>query len=354
MNSVTPLTLEQLRDLAPLYALGLLDGDERAAFERGRQHPEYAATLERDLASHGAAAEAIATAQPVAPPSALKARMTERISAEKRASVVGPEAQRVREPVVAATETPREPIADDVRDVAMARHAGSATEAPQNVAPHDVALRKAEAVRQSPSSRATRVVTPTVPSSVIELSARRTARTAWWTAGVLGAALAASIVVAVDLRHQAGELRDLSTRNSARSTRAEALLAEREATLNTLLEGRGNVVLVNLNPAKPAGPGMQVFWNVRQGKAVVNAYGLMPVASNRAYMLWMIRDGKPVALKLFTPGDDGRAIVASVELPTTTSGVTLLAVTEESSAGAVVPTMTPFLVGEVPPRRAAQ
>ena len=359
MNAVTPLTLEQLRDLAPLYALGLLDGDERAAFERGRQHPEYAATLERDLASHGAAAEAIATAQPVAPPSALKARMTERISAEKRASVVGPEAERVREPMVAATETPRELISDNVRDVAMARPAGTATEAPHDVAPHDaapqdVALRKAEAVRQSPTSRATRVVTPPMPSSVIELSARRTARTAWWTAGVLGAALAASIVIAVDLRQQAGDLRDLSTRNSARSTRAEALLAERDATLNTLLEGRGNVVLVNLNPAKPAGPGMQVFWNVREGKAVVNAYGLMPVASNRAYMLWMIRDGKPVPLKLFTPGDDGRAIVASVELPTTTSGITLLAVTEESSAGAVAPTMTPFLVGEVPTRSAAQ
>ena len=354
MNAVTPLTLEQLRDLAPLYALGLLDGDERAAFERGRQHPEYAATLERDLASHGVAAEAIATAQPVAPPSALKARMTERISAEKRASVVGPEAERVREPMVAATETPRELISDNVRDVAMARHAGTAIEAPHDAAPNDAALRKAEAVRQSPTSRATRVVTPPMPSSVIELSARRTARTAWWTAGVLGAALAASIVIAVDLRQQAEELRDLSTRNSARSTRAEALLAERDATLNTLLEGRGNVVLVNLNPAKPAGPGMQVFWNVREGKAVVNAYGLMPVASNRAYMLWMIRDGKPVPLKLFTPGDDGRAIVASVELPTTTSGITLLAVTEESSAGAVAPTMTPFLVGEVPTRSAAQ
>ena len=369
MKPATPLTLEQLRDFAPWYALGLLDGDERAAFERGRQHPEYAATLERDLASHGAAAEAIATAQPVAPPSALKARMMERISAEKRASVIGPEAERVHEPVVVATETPRKLITDDVRDVAMARHAGTATVAPQNVAPQDVAPedvapedvapedvapRKAEAVRQSPTSRATRVVTPPMPSAVIERSARRTARTAWWTAGVLGAALAASIVVAVDLRQQTGELRDLSTRNTARSTRAEALLAEREATLNTLLEGRGNVVLVNLNPAKPSGPGMQVFWNVREGKAVVNAYGLMPVASNRAYMLWMIRDGKPVPLKLFTPGDDGRAIVASVELPTTTSGITLLAVTEESSAGAVAPTMTPFLVGEVPTRSAAQ
>lgn len=352
MNPVTPLTLEQLRDLAPTYALGLLDADERAAFERGLQLPEYAATLERDLATHSAAAELMATAQPVAPPPGLKARMMERIAAEKRALMAGQAIEPVVGAVVAAVETPREIVTDNVRELAMARRAEVAAVAPKNAAPT-----KAEGERQTPAIRATRAVmppSPPTPTAVIELSARRTARTAWWTAGVLGAALAASVVVAVDLRNQAKELQDLSTQGNARMARAEALLAERESTLKTLLAGRGNVVLVNLDPAKPAGPGMQVFWNVREGKAVVNAYGLLPVASDRAYMLWMIRDGKPVPLKLFTPGDDGRAIVASVELPTTTSGITLLAVTEESSAGAVAPTMTPFLVGEVPTKSAPQ
>ena len=349
MNPVTPLTLEQLRDLAPTYALGLLDADERAAFERGLQLPEYAATLAGDLATHITAAELLATALPVAPPPGLKARMMERIAAEKRASVAGQAMEPVLDPVVAAIETPRDIVTDNVRELAMARRAEVAAVAPKNAAP-----KKVEAERQAPVIRATRAVTPPTPTAVIELSARRTAKTAWWTAGVLGAALAASVVVAVDLRNQAKELQDLSKQGNARVARAEALLAERETTLKTLLAGRGNVVLVNLDPAKPAGPGMQVFWNVREGKAVVNAYGLAPVGSDRAYMLWMIRDGKPVPLKLFTPGDDGRAIVASVELPTTTSGITLLAVTEESSAGAVAPTMTPFLVGEVPTRSATQ
>lgn len=304
MTPMMPLTLEQLRDLAPAYVLGTLDADERAAFERGRQHPDYAAILESELATHRAAAELLATGQPVAPPDRLKARMMERIAAEKRASV--------------------------------------ATAA------------RAATVRQTPASVATRVLTPPTPTAIIELSARRSARTAWWTAGVLGTALAASLVVAVGLRNQAKALEDRAAQDDARIARTEAKLAEREKTLQTLLEGRGNVVLVNLNPAKPAGPGMQVFWNVREGKAVVNAYGLAPVASDRAYMLWMIRDGKPVPLKLFTPGEDGRAIVAAVELPTTTSGITLLAVTEESSAGAEAPTMTPFLVGEVPTKGATQ
>jgi anti-sigma-K factor RskA len=309
MNPMTPLTLEQLRDLAPSYVLGLLDADERAAFDRGLQDPDFSATLEREMAAHRAAAEFIATAQPVAPPPGLKARMMERIAAEKRA----------------------------VEDSAPAV---------------PLLLSTAEVARQTPASRATRVVTPPMPAAVIDLTSRRTAKAAWWTAGVLGTALAASVIMAIDLRTRAQVLEATATLNTARIARAEASLAEREQTLQTLLAGRGNVVLVNLNPAQPAGPGMQVFWNVREGKAVVNAYGLAPVASDRAYMLWMIRDGKPVPLKLFTPGDDGRAIVASVELPTTTSGITLLAVTEESSAGANAPTMTPFLVGEVPAKGA--
>lgn len=362
MNPMTPLTLEQLRDLAPSYVLGVLDADERAAFEHGLQHPEFRTTLERDLGTHRAAAELMATAQPVTPPPGLKARMMERLAAEKQAAVfdesaptaavsesvrepvVVPMVERVVEPVVAAIETPREPVTDNVRELAMARRAEVAAVTPK----------RAETVKQAPVSRATRAVTPPTPTAIIELSARRTARTAWWTAGVLGTALAASVVIAVDFRNQAKALEDRASQDNARITRTEAKLAEREQTLQTLLAGRGNVVLVNLNPAQPAGPGMQVFWNVREGKAVVNAYGLAPVASDRAYMLWMIRDGKPVPLKLFTPGDDGRAIVASVELPTTTTGITLLAVTEESSAGATAPTMTPFLVGEVPARGATQ
>jgi hypothetical protein len=147
------------------------------------------------------------------------------------------------------------------------------------------------------------------------------------------------------LRRQADALEVRASQDRIRIARTEAKLAEREKTLQALLGGRGAVVLVNLNPAQSAGAGMQVFWNVREGKAVVNGYGLAPVAGDRAYLLWMIRT-------LFTPSEDGRAMVASVELPTTTSGVTRLAVTEESSAGAAAPTTPPLLVGDVPAKGA--
>ena len=290
MYDMTPLTLEQLRVLVPSYVLGLLDAEERVAFDGGPQDPAFRATLERDMATHRATIELMAAAPPVGPPRGAE--------------------------VATATAN------------------------------------RAKAVRHLPTSRATLALTPPPPTAIIERVTRRTARTAWWTAGVLGTALAASVVIAVMFRNQATALEGRAVQDRARIARVEAKLAEREKTLQTMLSGRGNVVVVNLNPAQAAGPGMQLFWSVRDGKAVVNAYGLAPVAPDRAYMLWMIRDGTPVPLKLFTPDDDGRAIVASVDLPTTTSGVTMLAVTEESSAGAAAPTTTPLLMGEVPAKGA--
>jgi anti-sigma-K factor RskA len=290
VNTTTPHTLDQLRDLVPVYALGMLRPDERAAFERGLQNPEYAASLERDIEIQQAALERRAVASPPTPNDA----------------------------------------------------AGSTPAAPK----------RAAAIRNSSTSRATRAVTPPLPTAIITRSVRRRARSAGWIMGALGVALLACAVVAVTLRRQADALELRASQDRIRFARTEAKLAEREKTLQALLGRRGAVVLVNLNPAQPAGAGMQVFWNVREGKAVVNGYGLAPLAGDRAYLLWMIRDGTPVPLTLFTPGDDGRAIVASVELPTTTSGVTRLAVTEESSAGATAPTTPPFLVGDVPAKGA--
>lgn len=186
MNPMTPLTAEQLRDLAPSYVLGMLDADERAAFDRGLQTPECREVLERELATHRAAAELMATAHAVAPPPGLKARMMQRIAEEKHAAVAALMVEPVAEPVAAAIETPRETVTDNVRELAMARRAEVAALTPM----------RAEAVRQSPASRATRAVTPPTPTAIVERSARRTARTAWWTAGVLGTALAAAIVIA--------------------------------------------------------------------------------------------------------------------------------------------------------------
>ena len=127
MCPMTPLTLEQLRVLVPSYVLGLLDADERAAFDGGMQDPAVRATLERDIATHRATIELMATAPPVAPLPEREASMMDGIIDE-----------------------PRETVTDNVRDLAMARRAEVAAATPK----------RAKAVRQSPTSRATTSAAP--------------------------------------------------------------------------------------------------------------------------------------------------------------------------------------------------
>lgn len=168
-----------------------------------------------------------------------------------------------------------------------------------------------------------------------------------WVPAVLVAALAASAVFAVDLRRQVGKLEaDLvAQRELLDSTRLR--LAEREATLQTLTDGGDDLVLVRLSPNTRSGPALQVYWNPRSGKAVVHASGLAPLAPDRAYCLWMIRDGKPLPVTCFRPGANGSQLLHDITVATGTAGVAAFAVTEEAAAGSPVPTMTPFLVGEV-------
>jgi hypothetical protein len=300
--SMTPLTLDQLRNLAPGYVSGTLNADDLAAFEQGLRTPALAADLQAEIA-------------------ALQFTID---------------------------TTDDEPVDDvplaNVPDALDLIRARINREAPPLTL--DSKVRRA-----TPNSRAVRVTPPTVPA--VEALDRRRAgkpsgRTGWYAAAVMATGLAATLVVALDLRSRVATLEGQDRDKASLLARVEAKLGDKEKTLATLLAGRGNVVLVNLAATAPTGPGMQLFWNVREGKAVVNAYGLAQVASNRAYMLWMIRDGTPVPLKLFTPDESGRAMVADIEAPTSMTGITLFTVTEESSAGAEAPTMTPFIAGTVP------
>ena len=291
-----PLTLDELRELAPGFVMGTLSLEEQRAFDVAMANKATAAALEEELAAHRAAVEFLATSQEVAPPSSLKGRVMASIAASATSHVA--------------------------------------------TAPSSVA---APSVSTAPR--------PTLSETSVRFdqgSARPVSRAGWWTAAALGAALAASLVFALDLRKEATSLRQQLSQQVAELTGARTRLAERERTLATLLGGGGDVTLVRLAPSAPQGPGMQVFWNVREGRAIVTAQGLSPIARDRAYALWMIRDGKPVPLALFSPDSAGRAIVQDITVPTDLQGVAAFAVTEEPAGGSPQPTMTPFLVGAVP------
>ena len=293
-----PMTLDELRELAPGYVMGTLTLEEQHGFDVGMADDSMATALTPEIVAHRAAVEFLSTAHATTPPAGLKDRVMARIAMDRDANTTDQSA-RAEEPV-----------------------------------------------------RATR---PTVSSSSSPLrdvprrsSGRAGGRAGWWSSGALVLALAASLVFSVDLRTQVKSLKSQLAEQVALVTSGTSRLAAREKTLATLLGGGSDVTLVRLSPNQPAGPGMQVFWNVREGRAIVSASGLSQIARDRAYALWMIRDGKPVAIALFTPDASGRAVVQDIAVPTDLAGVAAFAVTEEPSSGSPQPTMTPFLVGAVP------
>lgn len=190
--------------------------------------------------------------------------------------------------------------------------------------------------------RAVRVTPPHV-SAV----AQKSSRPAWISAGVLGLAMAASLMFALNLQTRVG---DLETQLSQQQRAAQVLgerLADREKTINSLTSTENDLMVVRLVANENAGPSMRVFWNRRTGEAVVRAANFAAIPDTRVYVLWMIRDGKPESLQLFTPDAAGESLINAVVLPRDPSGIVAFAVTEEPAGGSPQPTMQPFLIGQV-------
>ncbi len=329
---MTPLSLDEMRDLAPAYVMGTLSADELAAFELTLLQPTAAQALAPEIEALRMAIEFIATERSIAPPAGLRERVLARIASEEQGNSGARGAKAT--PVRPLMFSPDAPLAEPPPVVPENTTHSEVKNPPERVS--------GEIVIPITSTRATRT-----PAAGVHLVPVRS-RTPWWIAGALGAALAASAIFAVDLNKRLRSTQDDFAELQRVAASSTTKLAESEATLRSLLEGGSDLVLVRLIANESAEPGMQVFWNKKKGSAVVLATGLKPVANDRIYVLWMIKSGTPVAVRLFNVDADGRAVVSGVPVPTSTEGIEAFAVTEEPAGGSPQPTMTPFLVGAVP------
>ena len=279
-------SMDELREMAPAYVLGALNTDELAAFEAALQN---SVELGQEVADFQTVVDRIGSEEQTAPPPALRVRFLQRIASEKPTS---------------ADSTVPLPVQTPVR-------------------PFTVSSGKAAPVGVAPRQR-------------------------WWFTGALGTALAASLVFVVQRNGQISLLKDtLAKRDSALAER-ERRLSQRDSTLNTVLEADSSLLVVNLSSKASNGPGVQFLWNVKQGRGMLHAFRLKPAAAGRAYQLWLIKDGKPVASKVFNADADEHGLVWGIDMPSATTGVTALAVTDEPAGGSVQPTTTPFIVGALP------
>ncbi|MBL0938031.1 MAG: anti-sigma factor [Gemmatimonadaceae bacterium] len=168
---------------------------------------------------------------------------------------------------------------------------------------------------------------------------------------LLTAALAATVVVLLrsqaTLRDELNLARSAYTKGLSTIAERDQALAEKEAVLRTLLGGGDALLVVNMGVPNATGPGMQFFWNVKDGRGVMHAFRLPQTAQGRAYQLWLIQNGQPVPSRVFVPDGDGNTTQFDIQLPQSTKGVTAVAVTEEPAGGSKLPTTQPFLVGTV-------
>lgn len=162
----------------------------------------------------------------------------------------------------------------------------------------------------------------------------------------LAASVVALLATGVSWRNsrQAVVERDSLIAGMARELDARTVrLAEREATLNAILEP--TVTLTKLVSSQPGQPVIQLFWNRRTNVALVHAFQLKPTADQRVYQLWFIpKHGAPIPSVTFNTEASGHALVQQVVVP---EGLDLAAaaITDEPAGGSAAPTTTPILVG---------
>jgi anti-sigma-K factor RskA len=162
-------------------------------------------------------------------------------------------------------------------------------------------------------------------------------------------ALAASLLLAVGLgaglASARGRLAAIEAELTARQTAladAQQQLAERQATLNAILEP--GVQMFQLTSSGDPEPGIQLFWDRQRQLAIVHGFRLKPLPAGKAYQLWFIKDGAPVPSVTFKPGSSGAATVERIPVPEG-GAISAAAVTVEPETGSTQPTSPIVMVG---------
>jgi anti-sigma-K factor RskA len=297
------VTVDQDRfvELAPDYALGLLEGDDLEQFERHLAAGCEACELE--LARMDAVGDALAYAAPGAPaPDALRDR------------VLGAVYTDLEESKARAIPT-APPIAAPVRP-------GPAVEMPKAT------------YSPSPWPPPDRAAAPPAPAKGPGFWGRLAPALAF--AGVLAAALTG--VYAYQLRQQLTLVRSDLERVTAENQ-------ELARVMDVVGSPRLRVIALGGQAGSPASEG-HVLWSPDSKKAVLYAYGLPRPPAGKDYQLWVIAGGTPRSEGVFPVDARGQATHVLPDVPDP-AGVGAFAVTLEPAGGLAQPSGPMFLLGAV-------
>ena len=281
-------------ELAPDYALGLLEGDDLEQFEQHLATGCEACELE--LGRMDAVGDALAYAVPLVPqPAELRDRVLLAVEAD-----------------LASTKREQAPITP-----------------PRPVAPRS----DGPAPTYSPG--------PWPPPSSAPVAPKRGGffgglAPALAFAGLLVGAL--SGVYALKMRSQLALVR-------ADLERVQAVNQELARVLDVVGSPRLRLVALGGQPGSPGAEG-RVLWSPEGKKAVLYAYGLPKPPAGKDYQLWVIEGSTPRSEGVFPVDDKGQAQHVLPEVPAM-GGVGAFAVTLEPAGGLPAPSGPMVLLGAV-------
>jgi len=274
------MTCDEIRDLAPAFALGALDADQDRAV---REHLATCPEAHDEVAAFAGVVPVIAgTVKEVEPPAALRGRIIAAAAAdlEERTRLTAP-----------AGATPADPVT-------AAAPSGSAASA---------------------------VTTTAAPLSLEATRAERTARPSM-TALVLGLAAVFAIVVLGAW--------NLSLRSDLAAS--QAFQQHVDSVLTTAAEP-GSTTVILTDQTAPTSAGLAVVGKDRAMSLVVR--GFTPTTGSTVYEAWVIAPKRdPVPIGSFTVGSDGTGYMTGGQAPAVTGTMTI-ALTHEAGPGATTPTL---------------
>ncbi|MDQ6716922.1 MAG: anti-sigma factor [Gemmatimonadota bacterium] len=161
------------------------------------------------------------------------------------------------------------------------------------------------------------------------------------------AATIAFIFAAAGYLRAVGErdaLRVAAARSDSVVARLTTIAQEREAQL-AMMTGP-SVHVMELAATGTRAPSARMFWDTSTNRWAMFAHRMPMPAKGRAYELWLVTKDKKIPAGMFTPGDDGRAVMhASYAM--SPSDLKAIAITEEPAAGVTAPTGPIVLLGTV-------
>lgn len=313
------MTADRYTELAPDYALGLLEGEELDQFER--HLAAGCAVCERELASMDAVGDALAFSLPVAQvPDALRGRVMAAVQADLESEVKGAE---------------RSAMSEAITGTGADRRAGDGEYKPgAPLRPGQPAIEPTYAPSPAPWPPRRDVVVESRKKGFFERLMPALA-----FAGVAAAAL--SMGYAYQTQQQMALVRADLERVTAENLQLTRVLQ---------VVGSPRLQIVALGGQKPAPKSRgRVLWSPDDREAVFYAYDLPQPPAGKDYQLWVIEGQTPKSEGVFPVDATGRATHVLPEVPSP-GGVGAFAVTLEPAGGVPQPTGEMFLLGAVTQR----